>query len=188
MVSSFVYVDAEDGDDVGTMEYAVKNPMAYVLGSADNNYDWLYGAHKADLWSGSKKSINDPCPRGWRVPDSAVFEAFDIDESEDAAAWGDVSNMYGWHLVDKTTGVKIFMPGAGRRSYENGVLTNMNNYGYDHNPAPWIGYYWTASSTNGNKAQSMFFDLNTTRAVNNRYEAQKAMYRGNGMQVRCVRE
>jgi hypothetical protein len=30
--------------------------------------------------------------------------------------------------------------------------------------------------------------LNTTRAVNNRYEAVKAMYRANGMQVRCVRE
>jgi hypothetical protein len=33
----------------------------------------------------------------------------------------------------------------------------------------------------------MFFDLNTTRAVNNRYEPGKAMYRGNGMQVRCVK-
>ena len=53
---------------------------------------------------------------------------------------------------------------------------------------PWIGYYWTASVANGNMSQSMFFDLNTTRAVNNRYEANKAMYRGNGMQIRCVKE
>ena len=111
-----------------------------------------------------------------------------IDAEQDGAALADVRGMYGWHLVDKNTGVKVFMPAVGRRSYENGVLTNMNNYGYEHNPMPWIGYYWTASATNDNKAQSMFFDLNTTRAVNNRYEAQKAMYRGNGMQIRCVRE
>ena len=117
-----------------------------------------------------------------------MFEAFDIDAEQDGAALADVRGMYGWHLVDKNTGVKVFMPAVGRRSYENGVLTNMNNYGYEHNPMPWIGYYWTASATSDNKAQSMFFDLNTTRAVNNRYEAQKAMYRGNGMQIRCVRE
>ena len=184
----YKYVDAEDGDDVGTLEYAIKNPMAYVLGSADDNYDWLYGAHKADLWGAEQKSVYDPCPRGWRVPESSVFEAFDIDESEDAAAWGDVSNMYGWHLVDKATGAKMFMPAAGRRSFENGVLTNVNDYGYENVPKPWIGYYWTATAGEGNKSNSLFFDLNTTRAVNNRYEAVKAMYRANGMQVRCVRD
>ncbi|MBR5864268.1 MAG: hypothetical protein IKY76_06870 [Alistipes sp.] len=190
----FRYVTAEmvEGEvrnhPFGTMDYAIADPFTFILGTADNDFDWLHGEHDASLWSATAKSKNDPCPRGWRVPDASVFTNFDIDAEQDAAALADVRNMYGWHLVDKTTGVKIFMPGAGRRSYENGVLTNMNNYGYDHNPAPWIGYYWTASSTNGNKAQSMFFDLNTTRAVNNRYEAQKAMYRGNGMQVRCVRE
>ena len=188
LTTSYKYVDAEDGGEVGTMEYAVKNPMAYILGSSVAGYDWLYGAHKADLWSAEQKSVNDPCPRGWRVPESSVFEAFDIDESEDAAAWGDVSNMYGWHLVDKATGVKMFMPAAGRRSFETGVLTNVNDYGYDNVPRAWIGYYWTATAGESNKSNSLFFDLNTTRAVNNRYEAVKAMYRANGMQVRCVRE
>jgi uncharacterized protein (TIGR02145 family) len=148
----------------------------------------LHGEHDAELWSEGAKSINDPCPRGWRVPDATLFEAFDIDTAEDAAALADVKGKYGWHLVDKNSSAKLFMPGAGRRSFETGVLTNLNNYGYEHNPAPWVGYYWTASATDGNKSVSMFFDLNTTRAVNNRYEPGKAMYRGNGMQVRCVRE
>ena len=188
LVTAFKYVDAEDGDDVGTLEYAIKNPMTYVLGSSSDSYDWLYGAHKTDLWSAEQKSLYDPCPRGWRVPDSKVFEAFDIDESEDAAAWGDVSNMYGWHLVDKATGAKMFMPAAGRRSFETGVLTNVNDYGYENVPKPGIGYYWTATAGEGNKSNSLFFDLNTTRAVNNRYESVKAMYRANGMQVRCVRD
>lgn len=188
LTTAFKYVDAEDGDDVGTLEYAVQNPMTYIVGSADNSYDWLYDGHKADLWSAEQKSIYDPCPRGWRVPDSDVWAAFDIDEAEDGASWGDVKNMYGWHLVDKATGVKLFMPAAGRRSFETGVLSNVNNYGYDNVPMPWVGYYWTASVGENNQSQSLFFDLNTTRAVNNRYEAVKAMYRANGMQVRCVRD
>ncbi|MBR4994902.1 MAG: hypothetical protein IKY82_02445 [Alistipes sp.] len=188
LTAKLKYAGAEDGDDVGTLEYAVQNPMTIVLGSADDSYDWLYGAHNTTLWSADKKSVYDPCPRGWRVPDSQVWEAFDIDESEDAAAWGDVCNMYGWHLVDKATGVKMFMPAAGRRSFETGVLSNVNNYGYENRPMPWVGYYWTALAGNGNQSQSLFFDLNTTRAVNNRYEAVKPMYRANGMQVRCVRD
>lgn len=190
----FRYVTSEDvADEVranafGTMEYAIADPFTFILGLETTNYDWLYETHDAALWSATEKSKNDPCPRGWRVPAANVFANFDIAEEEDAAALADVRGMWGWHLVDKTTGAKIFMPAVGRRSFENGVLTNMNNYGYEHTPSPWVGYYWTATATNGDMSQSMFFDLNTTRAVNNRYEAQKAMYRGNGMQVRCVKE
>ena len=192
----FRYVTAEMVEDqvsafeFGSKAYAVAYPFTYILGTESNDFDWLHGEHDATLWTESDKgkSVNDPCPYGWRVPDGDAFVAFDIDEVEDAAAVVDVKGMYGWHLVDKSTGIKMFMPGAGRRSYENGVLTNMNNYGFEHNPMPWIGYYWTAGTANGNQSKSMFFDLNTTRAVNNRYQAQKTMYRGNGMQVRCVRD
>jgi uncharacterized protein (TIGR02145 family) len=166
----------------------MQNPLSYVLGSADNAYDWLYSSHDDNLWSANSKSVNDPCPRGWRVPAANAFEVFDIDEAEDLDALANVRNMYGWHLVDKNTGVKMFMPGAGRRSFETGVLVNVNNYGYENVPAPWTGYYWTAGVSEGGKARSMSFDLNTTRAVNNRYSANTPMYRANGMQIRCVRE
>lgn len=190
-VKRFAYVDAEKDAAAGTLEYAVANPMSFVLGAKDNRYDWLYSSRDDSLWGADgKKSVYDPCPRGWRVPDGEAFEAFDIDETEDLAQLADIRSMYGWHIVDKATGVKLFMPGAGRRSFENGVLTNVNNYGYEHTPMPWVGYYWTAGVgvSHSGDAKSMFFDLNTTRAVNNRYEAGKEMYRANGMQVRCVRD
>lgn len=181
-----VGADSEE-EGIGTYDYSVANPMTYILGSADNDYDWLYTSHNDALWAGTTKSVNDPCPRGWRVPDGSVFETFDIAESEDLAALVDVQSMYGWHLADKQTGELMFLPGAGRRSFENGVLTNVNNYGFEHNPMPWTGYYWTTGVA-GAQATSLFFDLNTTRAVNNRFEPNKPMYRANGMQVRCVRE
>ena len=181
------YVNADTDDAVGTLEYAIANPSAIVLGSEDNDYDWLYSGHDNSLWSDDKKSMYDPCPRGWRVPQGGVFTAFDIDTAEDMASLAEMRDRYGWNIVDLSTGVKLFMPGAGRRSFENGVLTNLNNYGYDNAPMPWVGYYWT-TAVDGNKAESLHFDLNTTRAVNNRYEPQKPMYRANAMQVRCVRE
>lgn len=186
----FLYMSEEDNEDVGTEAYAHENPMSFVLGSKNNAYDWIYASHNDNLWTAGQKSLSDPCPRGWRVPDGDVFAAFDIDEAEDLAALANVRDMYGWHIVDKATGVKMFMPGAGRRSFETGALTNMNNYGYENVPMPWIGYYWTAGVGVDDKvkARSMFFDLNTTRAVNNRYEPTKEMYRANAMQVRCVRE
>ena len=131
--------------------------------------------------------MNDPCPRGWRLPDGEAFTVFDIAEEQDMAPSADVENMYGWHLVDTATDAKMFMPGAGRRSFETGILTNINNYGLEYVPKPWTGYYWTAGA-GAEDATSMFFDLNTTRAVNNRYEPTKQMHRANAMQVRCVRE
>lgn len=185
------YVDAESELEsdlaVGSLEFAVANPLAFVLGSESNDYDWIYTSHDNTLWSSTSKSIYDPCPRGWRVPKSGTFLSFDIAEAEDMANLADVRGAYGWNLVDKNTGTSVFMPGVGRRSYQTGVLTNMNNYGYDNVPMPWVGYYWTAGAE-GTQAESMFFDLNTTRAVNNRYEATHKMYRANAMQVRCVRE
>lgn len=186
ILHKIVGADSEDAG-VGTYEYSVANPMTFILGSADNDYDWIYSSHNDALWSATAKSVNDPCPRGWRVPDATVFEAFDIVESEDQAPSADVRSMYGWHLADKQTGAMLFLPGAGRRSFENGILTNVNNYGFEYNPMPWTGSYWTAG-VDGALASSLFFDLNTTRAVNNRYEPRKPMYRANAMQVRCVRE
>lgn len=185
----FKYADSENYEDAGTMEFAVANPMIFVRGSEDNAYDWLYAGHDDQLWSGQSKSMYDPCPRGWRVPDGDAFEVFDIDAAEDAAAMVDMRGRYGWHLVDKVSGVEMFMPGAGRKSFETGVFTNVNNYGGENPPMPWIGYYWTAGR--GSKdamSTSMFFDLNTTRAVNNAYEPKKDMYRANAMQIRCIRD
>lgn len=183
-----IYVNSETEDEgIGTYAYSVENPMTFIMGSADNDYDWLYNAHDNTLWSDGVKSVNDPCPRGWRIPDGDVFTAFDIDAEQDAATSADMKNIYGWHLVDVTTGTRMFMPGAGRRSFETGKLTNINNYGLENVPMPWTGYYWTTGAAAAD-ATSMFFDLNTTRAVNNRYEPTKQMHRANAMQVRCVRE
>ena len=57
----------------GTIAYATANPTTFI-GSNSNNYDWYYtGDSSTDntRWTTSEisKSIYDPCPQGWRVPD-----------------------------------------------------------------------------------------------------------------------
>ena len=57
----------------GTIEYATAHPTTFITYNT-NNYDWYYtGDTSTDntRWttSESNKSIYDPCPAGWRVPD-----------------------------------------------------------------------------------------------------------------------
>lgn len=56
----------------GTIEYAIAHPMTFIAGNA-NNGDWKYGEDVRTDYSrwGTSKTIYDPCPPGWRVPDEA---------------------------------------------------------------------------------------------------------------------
>lgn len=54
----------------GTIEYATANPTTFI-GLKTSNWDWYYtGSSSTDdtRWQ-SEKTIYDPCPVGWRVPD-----------------------------------------------------------------------------------------------------------------------
>ena len=54
----------------GTIEYATANPTTFITYNS-SNYDWYYtGSSSTDntRWQ-SEKTIYDPCPAGWRVPD-----------------------------------------------------------------------------------------------------------------------
>ena len=59
----------------GTVEYAIANPTTFITYN-ENNKGWYYtsSSQMTDIswgWanSGKAKSIYDPCPAGWRVPD-----------------------------------------------------------------------------------------------------------------------
>lgn len=53
----------------GTIAYATQHPHVFIIGDSDATAgDWLYADRDNTLWS-SDKSLYDPCPVGWRVPD-----------------------------------------------------------------------------------------------------------------------
>lgn len=61
--------DVAGNSEIGTIEYAIAHPTTLINGYYSN--DWCYTiAGKSDYtrWQ-SEKTIYDPCPAGWRVPD-----------------------------------------------------------------------------------------------------------------------
>jgi uncharacterized protein (TIGR02145 family) len=50
----------------GTVDYVTKNPTTMLRGATTNN--WMYEVDKT-LWA-SEKTIYDPCPAGWRIPEA----------------------------------------------------------------------------------------------------------------------
>lgn len=174
----------ESTTKTGNVTWAVSNPRVIITGHKDNAYDWLYEGHE-ELWSATTKSEHDPCPAGWRLPDSSVFEGLTINSVDDAMNWEQAQTMYGWHLIN-TSGDSFFFSAAGRRNYLDGRLDIVNDD--DICPVPWSGYYWTATTTEDGKARAMFFDLNSATRTWNGFDANRAMHRANAMPVRCVRE
>lgn len=160
---SFSTIDSDK--ETGTIDYALKFPMRIIKGVEASGYDWLYSTHDAALWA-ANKTMYDPCPVGWKVPESKVWNG--MAEATDGEFAG------GWYF--NINGQTTFYPAAGRRSFSKGVLTNVN-----HDGTPYTGYYWSASSTSSNKSVGMYFNIDNI-------ETAQANYRAGGFQIRCVKE
>ena len=171
------------------MEYAIRNPLVFITGVADTDNDWLWSGRSDQLWSAddnvADKSVNDPCPYGWRVAPSGAFDNLAI---VGTPAVGDEAK-YGWTLTDGNA--ESFFIGAGRRRYDNGKILNIYNplpkVRSDAMEAqPWEGLYWT-TAVSGTQAAALHFwfeKLDTSAGIDD-----SAPYaRANGLQVRCVKQ
>lgn len=71
--STTSWFSASSNVNNGSIDYATANPTTFIKENS-SNYDWLYTGDKTTdntRWTESdkQKSIYDPCPAGWRVPD-----------------------------------------------------------------------------------------------------------------------
>ena len=59
----------------GTIDYSVKNPSTMIFTEGGRSTDWLYYSEASRYdntrWQ-STKTMYDPCPPGWRVPDGGT--------------------------------------------------------------------------------------------------------------------
>ena len=167
----------------GTIAYATANPTTFI-GYNSNNHDWHYtGSSSTDntRWttSESSKSIYDPCPAGWRVPDGGDngiwskalgSSSFFSDESlYNPTNRG--MNFSGKFGSDQT----IWYPSSGHRSKYVGYLDLVGCE----------GDYWSASpdSYNSNNAYSLgFFSYYSEVYPSFSYN------RAYGLSVRCLQE
>ena len=157
----------------GTIAYAVEHPTTFIAYN-DYNFDWYYtGSNSTDntRWTESDKakSIYDPCPLGWRVPDGgengvwskAKGLSSSYSKSYDSTNAG--MNFSGDFGNDAT----IWYPASGYARYTDGALWVVGYY----------GYYWSAKSTYGLN----FYDNNEVRPSGRNDQA-------NALSVRCQKE
>ena len=197
---SRVYLKTEvSSAEAGTMDYAVRNPLTFIVGVAGSEYDWLWSAHSDALWPETQKSVHDPCPYGWRVAPAAAFDRLYIANTPSA----EYADKFGWTLADPDgKGASLFI-GAGRRIYRHTQENDTQGGGSIQNfyptpipdtqvrssalyNQPWVGYYWTAAAS-GTQSSAFYFWFDKSAPENSGVTHNTPQYRANGMQVRCVK-
>lgn len=159
--------DAQLSNDV-----AKENPMTFYTG----NDNYLPDGN----WA-SQKTVHDPCPAGWKVPDGGNNDVW-------KKALGKSGRLTGYTVDKEHKGIEfggilgssesIWYPGAGILSNSDFRLRNVRVYTY--------GYYWTATESTGkNSAWIFYFNYSGDLQVANDFYV---MSRSNGYSVRCCKE
>ena len=132
----------------GTIAYATANPTTFIKFNSSSG-DWCYtGSSSTDntRWttSSSAKSIYDPCPAGWRIPDGDSNGVWSkaLGSSSLYISFNEGINFSGKFGSAST----IWYPGSGYRGNGGGLVYVSSN-----------GYYWSASSPDDRCAYSLHF-------------------------------
>ena len=163
----------------GTISYARANPTTFITNNS-GNHDWYYtGSYSSRVenarWttSDSVKSVYDPCPPDWRVPDDiwskAIGSLYRFDYTYNNANEGmNFSGKFG-------SASTIWYPASGYRDKFDGSLYDVGG----------SGSYWSAYTSSDDSFSPAyilsFLDDGVVNPFNNGYRAV-------GRSVRCVRE
>jgi uncharacterized protein (TIGR02145 family) len=128
---------------------------------------------KIENWDASFDAIltwlpnNDPCPEGWRIPTQAELQSL----LNSGSTWTTQNGVNGRKFG--TAPNQIFLPAAGCRHFNNGVLSFVNEQ----------GFYWSSTASN---------DADASNAIDLYFHAEAAFngtwQKTNGHNVRCVEE
>lgn len=158
----------ESNSTNGTIEYSVSNPTTFISVNY-TNYDWYYTGETTTnntRWN-STKTIYDPCPIGWRVPDGGTGNIWE--KADFANTYIYDSNLKGYTFFNAQNS---WYPLTGYLSYNN---ANLVSVGYD-------GGAWSCTPLNDHSAYEL--QLNP----NSRYTSQECTSRGYGQAVRCIKD
>lgn len=151
----------------GTIGYSVLNPTVFIKYNG-SNYDWYYtGDSSTDdsRWQ-SAKTVYDPCPSGWRVPDGGSEGVWALAGFTNTA-FDDVNKGRSFEI---TSSEATWYPALGYLDRSNGALYSV---GID-------GHYWSVSPT-GRSAYDLYFygsSFNMTNSDDRAY----------GFAVRCTKD
>jgi hypothetical protein len=170
----------------GTIQYTTAHPTTFI-GYNESNSDWYYtGDETTDntRWTTSEtaKSIYDPCPIGWRVPegdDNGVWAtALSFSEVTTSSLYDEINE--GMNFSDQLgSDVCIWYPASGLRYSKDGKIYP-NEVGY-------VGYYWSASPCRSESCESHAECL-TINEFWGYLNPANITHRAAGLSVRCIKE
>lgn len=142
------------------MNYILKPEVMHSANSADNTYYNLWDITHNGKEGQSVKSIYDPCPAGFKVPDSDAFTGF-VDAIytdkpsvgiEIRGQWD--QNNYGWKFYvtypSRDNDKMILFPALGWRDPQSGSLSQDSDN----------GNYWTSAPSKTSSAYYLFLKPN----------------------------
>lgn len=158
----------------GTLAYSVAHPMTFITGNASNG-DWFYtGTTSTDntRWA-SAKTINDPCPYGWRVPDGGDNLLWEAAKGSliygTLNTWNSTNYALNLQAVLGTSSAAWF-PAGGYRNGETGALQ-------------WVGkggFWWACATGNGVQCGMALSSEGTIVPI--------TYGRADAQSIRCVKE
>ncbi len=143
--------------EANTLEYATRHPLDYLKGNKASQFDWC-SKSSDNYWSPNKKTIYDPCPKGWHIPKAGAWksETFTTDYTNDGTM---MPAKGGWY------------PGSGW--YANGTIANTPSGG---------AYAWFSTTSS---KDALYFSLSIS---GNSIGYENAIYRATAMPVRCQKD
>ena len=178
------WTETDTSEKVGTIEYTIQNPTTFISGIMDPGYDWHYSNRNNELWN-EYKTIYDPCPDGWRVPDGDYNGIWSKACGEDWTYYYDFSEQnLGMNFTDEFGNSEIiWYPASGSRvgigpSYfcDSGMI----NTGVR-------GQYWSINTT-GNKAHCLYLSYYENHNPDGNVNPRISENRYRGCSVRCVKD
>jgi uncharacterized protein (TIGR02145 family) len=130
---------------------------------------WSTIAAANGAWVDGSKTVNDPCPAGWRVPREAQLTGVRNITLNPRTSVGTWSNSTTNYSVGYRFGSSLFLPAAGHRNFGNGELGFRGSN----------GYYWSSTESS---SVALFLNFASSDA------GMDASDRTYGFSVRCVAE